>query len=260
MDNAMYGGTTLMTQFREFYGEIISLKKLIQSGTWEPESALTETTRERDRPESELLVNIIWKRLLHHLEQQELAVSRGAGEYVYELYKSAQFVMAALADEIFLQMDWEGRKAWQSKLLETKLFQTSAAGGLFFQKLGTLLQHRDPIHLELAKVYLMALALGFQGKYRGEEQESTQLTYYRRELFSFIFRHSPELGDESKQFCPQAYSHSLEEGLGLKLAHPKRWVFLLIALILGMTFLSHGTWVYLTQEPERVIQQILSIK
>ena len=27
MDNAMYGGTTLMTQFREFYGEIISLKK-----------------------------------------------------------------------------------------------------------------------------------------------------------------------------------------------------------------------------------------
>lgn len=260
MVSVIQGGAMLLTQFREFYGEIISLKKLIQSETLDPERAPAKTIDKTDDTESELLVNIVWKRLFHRLEQQELAVSQGVGEFSYELYKSAQFVMAALADEIFLEIDWEGREIWQSRLLETKLFQTSAAGGLFFKKLDTLLQHRDPVHLELAKVYLMALALGFRGKYRGEEEETAQLAYYRQELFTFIFRHSPELDDESKKFCRQAYSHSLEEGLGLKLDHPKKWVVLLIALILGMTFLSHGTWIYLTQEPERVIQEILSAK
>ncbi|HEY7116735.1 MAG TPA: DotU family type IV/VI secretion system protein, partial [Tepidisphaeraceae bacterium] len=45
----------------------------------------------------------------------------------------------ALADEIFLNTEWEGRSYWVSNLLETKIYQTHAAGELFFQKLERLL-------------------------------------------------------------------------------------------------------------------------
>ena len=46
---------------------------------------------------------------------------RTGGEYASALYRRAQYVMAALADETFLYLDWPGRDAWRANLLEFKL-------------------------------------------------------------------------------------------------------------------------------------------
>jgi len=254
MDSVMHEHAAHTTWFREFYIEVINLKRLIQSEKNQPEMFRAKTDDEKAESGSKALVETVSKRLLHQLEKQELTFNQGVSEgYAYERYKSTQFVMAALADEIFLQMDWVGREDWKSRLLETKLFKTSAAGNLFFQKLDFLLQQRDPIYLEQAQVFLMALGLGFQGKYRDEEQGPARLAHYRQELFTMIFGQKPDFGERSQELCPQAYSYCLKEGMGLKLLYPRMWLILLGFLVLGMAFLSFWAWEVLIFQLETVL-------
>ncbi len=279
------GDSFLLARFREFYHEVIRLKQEIASTGWMaspvPATAIAqpvmadveggvdpagpagaesvgETSGQVGEDETRNMTHQVWQRLLYLLEQQEISANRFGGEYVRELYKDAQFVMAALADEIFLQLNWEGRDAWNSNLLETKLFQSHAAGDIFFQKVDSLLKHRDPVQADLAKVYLMALAFGFQGRFRGEKQGPERLDFYRRELFQFIFHRSPDILSEANHFCPEAYLHNIGEGVGLKLEHPQKW-FLYLALVLAvLLFASHHLWAFLTDDLYVVIQQILS--
>ncbi len=275
------GDSFLLARFREFFHEVIRLKKEIAATGWMAspvatpvlmateeagaesaevgsEEPTTDSTSQTAEEESQNVANRVWQRLLYLLEQQEISANRFGGEYVRELYKDAQFVMAALADEIFLHLDWEGREVWQSNLLETKLFQSHAAGDIFFQKVDNLLKHRDPVQTDLGKVYLMALAFGFQGKFRGEEQGQMRLDFYRRELFNFIFHRSPDILSEAKHFCPESYLHNIGEGVGLKLEHPQKW-FLYLALVLSVLLLiSHNLWAHLTDDLYVVIQQILN--
>lgn len=277
------GDSFLLARFREFYHEVIRLKQQIATTGWmnspattpaaaQPAMAVLDGSVEEDssvegsvenvvdpiaEDESQNMANQVWQRLLYLLEQQEISANRFGGEYVRELYKDAQFVMAALADEIFLQLDWEGREAWYTNLLETKLFQSNAAGDIFFQKVDNLLKHRDPVQADLAKVYLMALAFGFQGRFRGEEKGMERLDFYRRELFNFIFHRSPDILSESKHFCPEAYLHNIGEGVGLKLEHPQKW-FLYLALLLAVLLLvSQNIWHVMTNELDTIIQLIL---
>lgn len=272
------GDSFLLARFREFYHEVIRLKQQIATTGWmakpvvaplaaEP-ALVAEGVEESEEPadnaaepvgedETANMANQVWQRLLYLLEQQEIAANRFGGEYVRELYKDAQFVMAALADEIFLQLNWEGRESWHTNLLETKLFESHAAGDIFFQKVDNLLKHRDPVQADLAKVYLMALAFGFQGKYRGEEQGLARLDFYRRELFNFIFHRSPDILSEAKHFCPEAYLHNIGEGVGLKLEHPQKWFLYLALLLAVLLFVSQNIWHLMTNELDTIIQLIL---
>ncbi len=272
------GESFLLARFREFYHEVIRLKQQIRSQSLvaapvaaspvppaEPEGPeATEPASEVEAPAAgeedatEHLANQVWQRLLYLLEQQEIMANRLGGEYVRELYKDAQFVMAALADEIFLHLPWEGRPIWQSNLLETKLFQTHAAGEIFFQKVDALLKHRDPVQAELAKVYLMALAFGFQGRYRGDEQGQARLDFYRRELFHFIFHRNPDILNEARHICPEAYQHTIGEGVGLKLEHPQKWFLYLLLVLVLLLFASSRLWDYLTEDLYVIINQIVS--
>ncbi|MCA9482121.1 MAG: DotU family type IV/VI secretion system protein [Nitrospina sp.] len=281
------GDSFLLARFREFFHEVIRLKQELATTGWmaspvpapvlaavvtgEPEPAAEPaedaTGGDATSPATEAveedkglqnIANRVWQRLLYLLEQQEISANRFGGEYVRELYKDAQFVMAALADEIFLHLNWEGREAWQSNLLETKLFQSHAAGDIFFQKVDNLLKHRDPVQTDLGKVYLMALAFGFQGKFRGEEQGQIRLDFYRRELFNFIFHRSPDILSESKHFCPESYLHNIGEGVGLKLEHPQKWFLYLALVVSGLLLISHNLWAHLTDDLYVVIQQILN--
>lgn len=243
MDSVMHEHAAHTIWFREFYIEVISLKRLIQSEGRSLEMIRKETNDEKEESGPEALIGTVSKRLLYQLEKHELALTQGdSGGYAYDLYKSTQFVMAALADEIFLQLEWVGREKWKSRLLETKLYKTSSAGGLFFQKIDTLLQQRDSVNLEQAQIYLMALGLGFQGRYRGEEQGAAKLSHYRRELFVMIFGQKSGLDERSQELCPQSYDYCLTEGMGLNLLHPRRWLIFLGILVLGMTLLSVGLW------------------
>jgi type VI secretion system protein ImpK len=313
-----YGDTFLLAPFREFYREVIRLKRMVGTGAWvsnasapdaetEPEDlraatgtwvyfpdvipetdvefdetthaskrATTTTPRASAPPPwgaTEPHVNgepagvaldadfdqqlapsdharistFVWQRLLSLFERQEAHAWRYGGTYGAEFYKEAQYVMVALADEIFLNLEWEGRRYWVSNLLETKLFQTHAAGELIFKKIDRLLHDRDPVYRDLGAVYLMALSLGFRGKYRGgEHNDGGRLHDYRRRLFSFVFRRDPDLKDESRRLFPETYNHTMRVEQKRNLQDPRAWIILLCAVVLAYVAVTHGIWVKLT--------------
>lgn len=254
MNAIEYGESFLLTQFREFYSEVIRLKRTVESGAWA--FAASDGSGESDPARN---VNAIWQRLQSLLEQQDIAAVRRGGEYWSAMYQEAQYVMAALADEVFLHLDWEGREVWSSNLLESQFFSSHSAGEVFFEKLDRLLESGGLDQTELAKVYLMALALGFQGKYRGAG-DGGELHAYRRKVFSFISRRDPDILNESKSLFPDAYAHTLDAGRGRRLPDARRWMVALALAALIWIVVGHGLWVYLTADLDRTIQQILALR
>lgn len=319
-----YGETFLLTPFREFYKEVIRLKRMVVTGAWAasaPGSPApsgeeademraetgtwvyfpdvipgTEVEEERGgmsnagvwvappgggdapwdapkgangsgssapteaggglAPSGEIKAStFVWQRLVSLFERQEAQAWRFGGTYGAEFYKEAQYVMVALADEIFLNTEWEGRRFWVSNLLESKIFRTHVAGELFFQRLDRLLVERDPVYRDLAAVYLMALSLGFRGKWRGRD-DGGRLERYRRQLFHFVFRREPGLDSDARHVFPETYYHTLRDETKRRLPNPRAWIILLCAVILAYVALTHGIWVKLTGRLSQVNESI----
>lgn len=243
----------LLDQLYDFYTEVIQLKQAIR---------LTGKAFAFDQPSEGGRAEVITaqrvhQRLLGILEEQAMEAGRRGGEYGATFFKEAQYVMAVLGDETFLHLDWEGREEWKSNLLEFRLFGTHTAGEVFFRKLDKLLTDRDPASAEIALLYLLALSLGFQGKYRGLEGRG-QLHQYRRQLYSFVYHRSPDLLNDSKFLFPESYAYTLEEGKGKRLPHVRRWVWILLIVIILFLVFSHGLWVELSGDLDNIVQQILS--
>ena len=89
-------------------------------------------------------------------------------------------------DEIFLHIvEWDGVEIWHNNLLETRLFDSYIAGEQVFRHLDKLLQERNPVYADLARIYLIALSLGFQGKHRNTS-DTQQLDKYRQQMFKLF--------------------------------------------------------------------------
>jgi type VI secretion system protein ImpK len=225
----------LIDRFQDFYREVLRLKQSVAHGTWVFDAQAGAA------PE-DLSPTAVWRTLLSLLERQALEASRSGGDFALEVYRRAQYAMAALADEVFLHLDWAGREAWRSHLLESRLFGSHRAGEELFERVEELLHDRDNVYGELARVYLTVLALGFQGKFRGHPEAERELESYRRRLFRFIFGRDPQAMRGDERLVPEAYAATLDEGRGSTLPHLKPWIWalaLLVALWIGG---SHLLW------------------
>jgi type VI secretion system protein ImpK len=253
--NSTFGETFLLHQFHDFYSEVVRLKRVVATSAWIATAAqLTDESTARTRA-----VTAVWQRLLTLLEQQELAVGRRGGEYGAMCYKEAQYVMAALADETFLHLDWAGKADWQAHLLEARLFDSQSAGEVLFEKIERLLHSGDPVYTDLATVYLTALGLGFQGKFRGSH-DGGQLADYRRRLYVFIAHGEPELLHGTQPLFPAAYAHTLGAGKAHRLPTARRWWVLLVCTGLLLGGISHVLWMRLSADLRQTITPILRTK
>lgn len=106
--------------------------------------------------------------------------------------KEILYAMVAIADEVFLNMDWSGRHYWEENMLENRFFNSQIAGEEIFNRINDLLAESDPLSLEKAEIYLNMLSLGFQGKFRGVEEGKAEINLYRSKLYDFITKHSRE--------------------------------------------------------------------
>jgi type VI secretion system protein ImpK len=86
------------------------------------------------------------------------------------------YAVVAVADEIALSRSDEYRDFWAGQSLQLHYFQENVAGEAFFTRLENL--RRDPRRREIARVYFVALLLGFQGRFkvRGGDVELLRLT------------------------------------------------------------------------------------
>ena len=292
----------LLTQFREFYTEIIRLKQLIKdseipnievapepatngnghagdpkatgalpnidlamlhtlSGSEKITSLAVRGTIDANRepsPEQSKLALLVWQNLIALFRRNAVQILRVAGKPT-DNYFEAQYVMAAFADDVFIHLNWEGKRAWTSNLLEVALFQSHVAGEMVFEKLDRLLRDRDPADKGLAAVYLSALSLGFRGKYHGLNDHG-RLRRYRQELFAFVFRQPQDLKGDSKIAFPDSYIKNLREEKRKKLTNPRVWVAVLAFVVMAYLAVSHGLWMSLTSRLDQANKQIVEVE
>ena len=248
-----YSNSVLLLRFREFYFAIIRFKRLIS----QPPTREAAQTESNGADKTDPLVLEVWQRLLSLLETQALRVGDQSG-FTLEVYREAQYVMAALADEIFLHLDWTGRDFWTSHLLESRLFDSHVAGEMVFRKLDQLLRDRDPVYRDLAAVYFLALSLGFKGKYEGESNRE-QLDFYRRETFAFIFRDDPRMLEESRYLFPKAYTRTLEEQPKARFKDTRLWLTALAVVTSVWLVSSHLQWKDLSDILKSDVQEVMTL-
>lgn len=296
----------LLSQFRDFYTEVIRLKKLIKNTGWVSPDEVSPTppangngngnghvdgkvtaklpvldvkglqelsesekitslavrggmdTITQPSAEQSKLSMLVWQNMITLFRRNAVQVMRATGKPT-DNYFEAQYVMAAFADDIFIHLDWEGKRAWTSNLLETTLFQSHVAGELFFDKLDRLLRDRDPADRSLAAIYLSALSLGFRGKFHGLNDHG-KLRRYRNELFSFVFRQPADLTSDTKIAFPDSYVSNLRSEKRKKLTNPRVWLYVLGFVVITYLAASHGVWLSLTSRLERVNNQIVEVE
>ncbi|MBI2708042.1 MAG: DotU family type IV/VI secretion system protein [Proteobacteria bacterium] len=236
--------------FEDFYKQVLRHKQFVFSKPWEKE-------KEKITSSPNATAEYILSNLQTFLEEQAVTVSFGGNGFAENYYTEAQFVMVALGDEVFLNLDWPGKTYWESNLLEQRFYNTHSAGQTFFEKLDLLLQNQDPVRTDLAILYLNALALGFQGKYR-HFNDANVLASYRKKLFTFINRREPYLFRQKIHLFSDAYAHTLE-GNGIKeLPNMRNWYFVFSGICLAYLLASSIVWYRATSDIKSTLNHIIT--
>lgn len=241
----------LIDKFQQFYGEVIRLRGRVAEGSWVFQGDGAGAANEpRESPSG------VWRKLVALLERQSLDAGREGGDFGLEIYRRAQYAMAALADEIFINLAWAGRDAWREHLLEAKLFGSHNAGEELFERIDALLRDHDALYGELARIYLMVLALGFQGKYRGYPEGAEIIETYRRRLFRFIYSREPQVAHGDERVMPQAYAVTLDDVSVTRLPYLKPWVWALVLILVLWVGGSHLLWRNAVADIEPLVDDI----
>jgi type VI secretion system protein ImpK len=245
----------LIDKFQQFYGEVLRMRGRVVEGNWvfqsDPGSA-GAAPEPRESPVG------VWRKLVALLERQSLDAAREGGDFGVAIYRRAQYAMAALADEIFINLQWAGRDAWRDHLLEAKFFGSHRAGEELFERIDALLREHDTLYGELARIYLMVLALGFQGKFRGRADAHETIELYRRRLFRFIYQRDPQVAYGGERMIPQAYAATLDEATVSKLPYLKPWIWTLVLVLVLWVAGSHLLWRNAVSHLEPIVDEIVN--
>jgi type VI secretion system protein ImpK len=226
--------------FRQIYEEVELARKHA------PETDDTRTAEQAAQQLHHHLRNLIDL----HDQQARRAFSRTDAT----LLEQARYLKAALADELLLNRPWAGQTVWAQNLLEAALFHSSIAGDKILDQIERLLSEREPTQRSLARLYLFALALGFQGRWHGQP-EIAKLPDLRRELYQFVYQRQPEGGDLSRKLSPEAYASTLAHLAPKRRRTLSRWVVAWLISMVTLLALSELLWLW----PTWSLRQVLSV-
>lgn len=174
-------------------------------------------------------------------------------------YSEVVYMMIALADDIFLNFEWEGKQFWEENILEQKFFSSQIAGDEIFARINTLLSEKNDFAEEKAELYLKMLALGFKGKYRGTEEETIQINLYRNKLLEFIEKHNNSMLMVGHRLFQKEYTYTIPT-IHRKML-PEASIINYMCAFFVLMFLSVSTmvWMYETKDISRLLTEISSI-
>ena len=157
------------------------------------------------------------------------------------------YVMAALADEAMLhQVQWPGRAQWMGTLLESSLYGSRVAGEEVFDLANAIVEGHMVGRADLAAAILLALTLGFRGRYGGVEDRGA-IEVLRRQLYEHVYNRPPPSGSAWQPALPAALQPVLEGERLQRLPRLAPWVAaIIIALVLSQVA-SHWIWRSATQ-------------
>ena len=243
----------LLQKFQDFYTEIIRLKQQAQVGVLSVAVAAGSEAAPSAAASNDHTATEIWNAVAGYLDREMVDVARSGTSMLSEVYRELLYVMAAVADEVFVHLQWEGQQYWLAHLLEARFFRSHVAGERIFRNIQSVLVRQDQAAEELAAVYLTVLALGFRGQYWGSE-DSSAIEKDRRELLLYLARSNPRLLDDSKRLFADAYRYTLQDGVPAQLPNPARWWFVAASVVLAWLVISTVCWFILTQETRDAIR------
>ncbi len=247
----------LYSKFRAFYNEIIRFKHQKSEFIAGFSTAIMDSTASQGGPDA--AAEGLSKKLLELLELQA-AEAKWMGGEMGKRYPEAQYAMAALADETFTHLEWEGQTSWPNHLLEVQLYRSRSAEIELFRRIDKLLKDapNSPVARDLARVYLLVLAAGFTGKYRPFGLPRA-LAEYRQRLYEFIYRddalllYAPE-----RRLFPDAASRTLAGQAVSRFTAAQRWAAILAVVIVSYSVVAHVTWSRVSADLKDVTTRIIA--
>ncbi len=230
----------LCQNFQTFYREVLIQRELAKRST------------------AGDLCEKIQRKLRFLLEQFAANSQAQSVDFTSNHAQESLYIMVALADEVFLSFNWPGQKKWEENLLEAQFFHTQIAGEVVYTKIEALLQANDPTRHDLAVLYLMALSLGFQGKYRGVDDEG-RLAWYRHQLYLLVNHQPSDLYTPGREFLiSDCYDHIQSVALGRGLPDVRSWLIVFACIIGGYVFISSTLWYKITHDLNDSVSQIIT--
>ncbi|WP_224361398.1 DotU family type IV/VI secretion system protein [Hyalangium versicolor] len=223
-DTETVGASPLLARTRILFAEILQLRHQLQ--------AISMPGRFAAKAPPGPTVEEIWRRLRERIQQQTGPEGAPRGSLLERQLEECRYVLTSFADELLVHTSWYGREAWQRNLLEDELFGTHEAGDRIFTEIERLLRERDPARAELALVYLMALSLGFEGRYRALEA-GPQLQDLQRQLFQLVFHRAPDPDTSARRLVDEAYAHTRDERMDRRLSRRWPWAAAIAAVLIG---------------------------
>ncbi|MBR9972000.1 DotU family type IV/VI secretion system protein [Magnetospirillum sulfuroxidans] len=144
------------------------------------------------------------------------------------------YVMTALADEAMLhQVDWPGREQWMGSLLEQSLYGSQVAGEEIFDLGQSIIDGTLTGRADLAATIMLALSLGFRGRYR-DIADNGAIDAMRRHLFEHAYNQPPPSAIDWPSPLPAALAPVLDAKPMQRLPRVTPWV-LAMAAAFGLT-------------------------
>ncbi len=245
-------------EFDVFYYELLHVKEAALRSYTAPSIIAEEQTDDSKTITVSGPVLSLQERLTTFFDQQRERFNRISIGPNAIFIQEAQYVFVSLADEIMINQAWHGADYWRQNCLEIKIFQTQVAGERIFTQIESLLKTNDPLQRELARVYLLSLSLGFQGRFRG--QRGLQILSYKQQLFSFIYHRSPTLTQgEHDYIIDDSLKFVFTEAPTKGLPDIRPWSLAALSVLLIYLFVSYGIWIIISQDLHEVLEGIFHL-
>jgi type IV/VI secretion system ImpK/VasF family protein len=235
--------------FEVFFSKILENKVRIERGVFfEPGKELVEKKSQVANLQSEFLLMV---------KDQSAVVFSDGGLMALSYFDECAYIMLALADEIFIKLDWEFREYWRNSLLEEQYFKSHNAGEQIFVNLANFLKERDVSKGEVGMIYLYALSLGFEGKYRDNPKKNEIIKGIKANIFKLIHKIDPQLHSKMHWIFPQTKQYTIESSANFYDNTMRNLTVVAFSLITVFLFAAQFIWHNGTAEIWSVTEQSL---
>jgi type VI secretion system protein ImpK len=189
-----------------------------------------------------------------HVEQEVKSFEQAAraGGADTETVSTARYVLCTFIDETVLGTPWGNESIWSEQTLLAKFHQEAWGGEKLFKILDHLLQ--EPArHIDLLELIYLCLVMGFEGRYRVQDQGDRQLQSIQENLFYTI---REIRGEFERELSP--HWRGVEDKRNLLVRYVPLWVLgAILAVLLLAIFV--GFRVGLNRNADPVYQQLSMI-
>jgi len=166
---------------------------------------------------------------------------------------AGRYALCAAIDEAVLNTPWGSSSLWSNQTMLSTFHQETSGGEKFFLILDRIRQ--EPArNIDLLELYALCLAMGFEGKYRIQDNGRVRLDALREELFQVV---RGQRGEYERELSPHWRGHAAPK-TALRKQVPY-WVIaaltgaVLLSIYIGFNWILHHSAAPVVERLERIL-------